>query len=637
MSIGFPPAIVYPTGLDSDRTLFKVYNTSEAELVVDNTPWSEELTIEPVGEDELEIWADNGFANISGELFYYDSVEKDINGKIFKLKRCARNLGGKKTKFNPAGTWVRGFVIAEQHNQLVDAILAIENFVACVHDDSIICRLDDLAAEADCLNDANCPDVTFGFEVTTSETSCEGPTATYDLQITGSFTEFRLDFGDGNFTTSPQSGTHTYAPNATIDPVITIANANCQLVQTPTVRNTPESPDAALPEEPFEIPIPEVQPFPDIVIPNVTVPETTITLPQIVLPCGGAILDVPSVITIDPPIPDTISITPITIPSVITFIDAPTFGPILFGPAPFIPTLIEFGPTPEITVHLDVSLDPVSFEPTPSFDPIGFETPPSFDPINIDPVEVSITVNPINVSLTTTISTVLLVWPSITPILVVDWGGVSGDPPVLSCVVTVVCPSATPFRARADEEFQDSFEPVSLELNDLGIPSEIKILPPEIPDIRVLHDIPMEIKLVQAEFKDIHIIGPEIPIPTEIRVVNDSLPELIRIDATDLPKSIVLDASAVPDAIRLEIPDNFPSSIKLDVGDLPKEIVVVGMPSVVTVISDFPKSIPLVLPENAQIELVYKGGPIPLQLQKTLGGDDGEEPFCFTMVPCPRK
>ena len=68
----------------------------------DNLAWSDSISIKPVDAEKDEIWAENGFANINGELFYYDGVEKDINNKINKFKRCARNVGGKETKFNTA-------------------------------------------------------------------------------------------------------------------------------------------------------------------------------------------------------------------------------------------------------------------------------------------------------------------------------------------------------------------------------------------------------------------------------------------------------------------------------------------------------------------------------------------------------
>ena len=73
MAIGFPPNPVYPWALDSDRTLFLVYNTTESQLTRDNNAWAQEIEIEAVCETNQEIWPDNGFATISGEIFYYDA------------------------------------------------------------------------------------------------------------------------------------------------------------------------------------------------------------------------------------------------------------------------------------------------------------------------------------------------------------------------------------------------------------------------------------------------------------------------------------------------------------------------------------------------------------------------------------
>src|SRR5688572_19689851 len=116
--MAFPPLPVYPHGIDDDYTLYLVFNTTETKLAADNSPWAQEVQIVPVAADEEDIWADNGFANIEGELFYYDSVERNANGKVSKLKGCARNMGGEKTQFNKKGTWIRSYVVAEHHNQL---------------------------------------------------------------------------------------------------------------------------------------------------------------------------------------------------------------------------------------------------------------------------------------------------------------------------------------------------------------------------------------------------------------------------------------------------------------------------------------------------------------------------------------
>ena len=129
MPTGFPPQPVYPFGIDSDYSLFLVRNTTESKLTAENQPWADEILISPVAQDEPEIWPLNGFATIEGEILYYDTVELNIHGKVNVLKRCVRNLGGKHTKFNPAGTDIRGFVMAEHHNQITDAILRIEDFV----------------------------------------------------------------------------------------------------------------------------------------------------------------------------------------------------------------------------------------------------------------------------------------------------------------------------------------------------------------------------------------------------------------------------------------------------------------------------------------------------------------------------
>ena len=129
MSNNFPPIPVYPKNYDTDRTLYLVYNTSETITTSDNHPWEANIEIYPVGADENEIWANNGYANISGELFYYGGVVKNNNGKVYKLTNCTRNLGGTKTKYNYAGSEVRGFVVSEHHNQLADAIIKTQNFI----------------------------------------------------------------------------------------------------------------------------------------------------------------------------------------------------------------------------------------------------------------------------------------------------------------------------------------------------------------------------------------------------------------------------------------------------------------------------------------------------------------------------
>ena len=227
----FPPNPVYPYAIDSDKTLFLVYNTSETTTSADNDPWSRELPIIPVGINEAEIWPKNGFANISGELFYYDSVTLDVNGKVNKFTGCARNLGGSKTQFNAAGTWVRGFVVAEHHNQIAQAIINIEDFLFDIAED-----LQYLADQPTCQDDSSCPEAILQFEPAQPQDACIGTVANFNLIINGPFNSFNIDFGDGTSTNSTQIGTHTYAPGANIDPIVTVSSGDCQIVQTAIVR-----------------------------------------------------------------------------------------------------------------------------------------------------------------------------------------------------------------------------------------------------------------------------------------------------------------------------------------------------------------------------------------------------------------
>jgi hypothetical protein len=230
----FPPNSIYPLAIDSDYTLLLVHNTSEAMLTADNEPWAEEISIKPVDNDKLEIWADNGFATIEGELFYYDAVGKDSNGKVNTLKRCARALGGDPTKRNFVGSMVRGFVVAEHHNTLVDGIVNTEKFIGynfTTDQETLDWKIRNLQEIPIIFDDFGCPDVNFTFNIVSSNAS-SGTLTKYKIQTTGSFTQFTLSFGDGTSTTSLEEGTHTYAPNSIIDPVVTFANERCTIVQT---------------------------------------------------------------------------------------------------------------------------------------------------------------------------------------------------------------------------------------------------------------------------------------------------------------------------------------------------------------------------------------------------------------------
>ena len=117
----FPPIPVFPKAIDTDHELFLVYNTTEARIITDNEPWSQEIDIVPVASTKLEIWADNGFANIEGELLYYESVDKDADGKvnIIDLALIIFNQGNSGTNFAHLDRDTNGVINMQDVNAVI--------------------------------------------------------------------------------------------------------------------------------------------------------------------------------------------------------------------------------------------------------------------------------------------------------------------------------------------------------------------------------------------------------------------------------------------------------------------------------------------------------------------------------------
>ena len=841
MPYNFPPQPAYPYGIDNDQTLYLVFNTSETVTTAENNAWASEIPIKPVGSNENEVWSTNGFANINGELFYYGSVGYDSNNKINEFRNCARNLGGTNTKHNKAGSEVRGFVVAEHHNQIADAIIKIEDFIGenfTTDQSTLDWRIRHLQELPVIFDDFSCPDITFDF-VILSENPATGILAQYTITINGSFTSYRLDFGDGQYTTTSTTGTHQYSPSATIDPILTIANSKCTIVQSPKERNLATQPQTTTEATAFSIPIPAFPTLPTFFVPTPPEISNIVNIPPIVFPC----LEVspfspsfPSIIVIEPPlvIPSIIVFTPApSIPTLISFGPAPyvppiiEFGPVsfpsivVFSPAPSLPSLIGFGPvniptlilfgpvnmptiisfapvnfptlisiatvnfptiisiTPvfiptlisitPVNIPTLISITPVNIPTLISITPVNFPTLISITPvdiptlISITPVDIPtlisitpvfiptlisitpvniptlisitpifiptlisitpvfiptlITITPINIPTLISITpvdipTLISITPvfiptliSITPVFIptlititpiniptlirveasgsfpstINFGpappliavfdspptipvafgsppafapiafgsppGVPviwGSPPACSCTVTITCPSSSPSPASfiGNSSFLNDgmeIDPVTVHMADLGIPKEIMVIMPEIPDIRVIHDIPAIIQIESPNIPNIKIIGPDKPIPSEIRIVSDGLPSIIELVAINLPESIKIDASGIPSSIKLELPDKMPT-ISIDATGIPTQIQVVGIPSSIELIGA-PSEIKLVMPDNPEIELVYKGAPIDVKINLDISRltGDPDSGNCVAIVPCGTK
>lgn len=612
----FPPVPVFPNAIDSDYTLYAVYNTTETKICVDNGPWAEQITIVPVAADHPEIWGDNGFANIEGELLYYDSVEKDENGKVFKLKGCARSLSGKKTKFNPKGTWIRSYVVAEHHNQLVNAILKVEDFVGFNFDprqETLDWRIRNLRELNVIFDDFNCPDVNFTWNILENNPET-GILARYIIQVTppGSINSFRLDFGDGEFTTTSLAGEHRYALNARIDPVFTVSNDKCQMILTPVERSNPAEPPEVIQEE-FSIEIPPPPDVPDFTSVPCVVPEPELTIPPVVFPCisiEGQIGPLPSVIvgpdiqlvsqviiTADQPINILHSVVTITggfsLPSYI-FVDIP---PTIVVEPPIPPTIVVV-PQSNVTMQMD-------FGELPRIE--------------------------------------------------VDWG----SPPDMEVALTMSRQVRTPKMFAGDaglvnefgDEFADLFEAsnhITVEYEPVGIPSEIKILAPDPESLKIdASGIPRVIKVDTYEAnipRSIKIFGPETPIPDiieingssvprEIELVNRDVPERIELVAVGVPERIVLEMERdIPNRIIVEQPNPIPDHVIMEYkGPTEFELKVVGMP-------DGLKLLPPAQEDMPKVEMVWNGAPIEvkLTLDNLMTQTEDGKTNCVMITPCPR-
>ena len=601
----FPPEPAFPEGIDSDQTLFLVHNTTESKLRTDNEPWSSEIEIVPVKSTEAQIWADNGFGTIEGELFYYDGVEKDSNDKVEKLIRVGRNLGGDKTQFNHAGIMVRSFVIAEHHNQLVDAICRIEKFVGENFTElqpTLDWRIRNLAELAVIFDDFTCPDVIFNFNVIEND-PVTGILSEFSIEVNavgGLFSSFRLDFGDGQFTTTDISGTHRYSLNSNIDPVLTIANDQCQIILTPPERVNPTEPPAPAPPV-VTIPFPEDIEFPDFTCVPCEVPEPELNIPSVVLPCvsiDGQIGPIPSII-IGPDINTVSNVN-------ITGLDFPII----------------------MVSHVVIDNDfPIIMVSHVTIDEI-----PSV--IIIDPPIPSV------ISIEIPISLVGIDW-GITPEIGIDWTG----QPELKVEVALTQPMSRVQQQLVDpdiiNEFGDEFkallEEPTVVYEPVGIPETIELIAPSKEDLQIKYEgpekiileaagnIPKNIQLKAPEGfgKDIKIVGPEKQLPDSISLVSE----------LKIPEKIVLEHN-LPETIQLEAPKN----LKLDV-ELPDSLRVTGIPDVIEVMGNIPSIIQLVMPEKPEVEMVYRGSPIEMKIEMDPSSlmsedEDGNKRQCFMFVPC---
>ena len=355
MALPYPHNTVYPQKKDNDYTLLKVYNTSESRLSENLEAWAINVFIVSVGENSDEIWSENGYITINGELIYYNSVSKDpLTNKIYQLNNCIRNMGGNLPKYNAAGTLVRGFIISEHHNQLARSIVNVENFIGFTNNTNkttIDWRIKKLANEPQITDDFGCVNIEFYYNII-SQDIVNGTTIQYFLEVSSENYEFNLDFGDSQSTNTDLTGTHNYAPNSKIDPVVTVTTTNCNQVVSSIERNQEEANPLLQIQVELgnDIVIPTLGTFPDFYVNPQTDIDMEIQVPPIIFPCLDigpfGPISVPSSITFDPPI---------SFPNAITIGNMPDIpSQITIGPIPNFPSVITIAPT---SISADFNLD----------------------------------------------------------------------------------------------------------------------------------------------------------------------------------------------------------------------------------------------------------------------------------------
>jgi len=679
----FIPQSVYPLGYDTDYTLFQVFNTTQSVLASPNEPWSETIYIIPQPADMPEVWAENGYATLDGELLYYGDVGYDYStGHVNELKNCIRNLGNKNTHFNPAGTPIYGNVVAEHHNQLARAIVNIENYCYKINQ-----KLIDAEIAESSTDDTGCPSINFDVTIL-QEDPRAGTTISYNLIIVGNYTSFTINFNDGTFTSTQLTGTHTYGPGSKIDPVATVNANTCTRIATSRDRTTYTDPSPVVTTNEFPIPIPECPPFPDFNFPVCDVPVVQINIPGPTFPNFSCPVQTPSIVipsnfsfgnlgnisvavAVSLTIASSITVQAIGIPSIISIV-APSIPSIINVNIPNISLIVPSIPP----IQVDANIPPISIAwgdvpsiqvEIPSIPPISFASVPEFPPIVVKSCFSPISVVLQNAGIPSYIPVVWtgpfsipVIWsapPTITVQVQCTGSASSASTPKAaispssSSPVTSDTASFNPTSFNSRKAFADSVEAennnplnadgdttlnMPIDFEGVGIPSVISFTSPKFEDVYVRHDIPSFIDLrsptgpIKFEWSQ--------PLPEKF-VLDHSLPESISLIGLSIPSAISVE-STIPSVIKLESNVNIPSVITFDASNMPTEISVVGIPESIELKHNLPSIIQMVMPENPEIQMVYKGDPIELKValdyKKFIGEDDDEQP-CFAIIPCASK
>jgi hypothetical protein len=193
------------------------------------------------------------------------------------------------------------------------------------------------------------------------------------------------------------------------------------------------------------------------------------------------------------------------------------------------------------------------------------------------------------------------------------------------------------FASNTEFEARNILDNVEIGAPALGIPSEIRVVAPDLPRvIKVEHNLPNKIEVVNVDIPSKIEIEMRTAIPETIRLIPDDIPTRIMLMATDVPKTIDLVPRGLPESIKLEVPNDL--IMKLDVSDLPTTIKVTGVPDTITLIHNLPDEIFLRKPNDLTIPVVQTSPfDVNVKVDFTLAqlvGEKQEGQQCVMIVPC---
>lgn len=211
----------FPDDIDTNNELYHVFNTSESPLRLDFSMSDDKINIVPRKWGEPEIWhKGSGIINVEGELIHYAGViiEEDPNApnsvnpqyrffddpsipeetknkyqRVIAFTDLNRGINFTRPRFHSKGEWVRGYVMADHHNALMNAILGVENLIGIdnsLDHSSLDYKLRDLSELVDEVEDEECPYGVFWYEILNTTGTIK--TVQFHINIIGDYESFKF-------------------------------------------------------------------------------------------------------------------------------------------------------------------------------------------------------------------------------------------------------------------------------------------------------------------------------------------------------------------------------------------------------------------------------------------------------------